>query len=72
MFIFRYYYSGNCFNLFNFRFMDTYNVVCRENGTVICENLTLDMANYMIHEFECIDKLNNEFTLNFYEIIEIN
>ncbi len=74
MFIIYYIYYSNCINFIYSKLliMQTYNVVCRENGSIICENLTLDMANYMIHEYECADKLNNEFTLNFYEIIEIN
>ncbi len=49
--------------------METYKIVCRETGDIICDDLSYDMATYMVHEYECQDKINGNYVVDFYEII---
>jgi hypothetical protein len=47
---------------------DNYEIVCRENGTVIVRNLTYDEATAMVIAFESEDIQNDEFDENFYQV----
>ena len=49
--------------------METYKIICKETGDTICNDLSYDMATYMVHEYECQDKINGDYVVDFYEII---
>jgi hypothetical protein len=50
--------------------MKTYKVINRETGEVICSELDLDMAEFMLHDYEKQDIYDGTFVKDFYQIIE--
>jgi hypothetical protein len=50
--------------------MKTYKVINRETGEVICSELDLDMAEFMLHDYEKQDIHDGTFVKDFYQIIE--
>ena len=49
--------------------METYKIICKETGDTICNDLSYDMATYMVYEYEWQDKINGDYVVDFYEII---
>jgi hypothetical protein len=50
--------------------MKTYKVINRETGEIICSELDLDMAEFMLHDYEKQDIMDGIFVKDFYQIIE--
>ena len=47
---------------------ENYQIICREQGTIICRNLTLEEAETLVARYEMEDISNDEFDENFYQI----
>jgi hypothetical protein len=47
-----------------------YIIKCRETGTVIEEESTLEEAMETLEDYEKTDKKEGNYTLDFYEIVE--
>jgi hypothetical protein len=45
-----------------------YQIICREDGTIICSNITLEEAENLVENYEMEDFANGEFDENFYQI----
>jgi hypothetical protein len=48
-----------------------YIIKCRETGTVIEEESTYAAAENTLYEYEETDKKEGNYTLDFYEIVEV-
>jgi hypothetical protein len=48
-----------------------YQIICREDGTIICSDLTLAEAENLVANYEMEDFANGEYDENFYEISKV-
>jgi len=45
-----------------------YQIICREDGTIICSNLTLEEAENLVANYEMEDFANGEWDKDFYQV----
>jgi hypothetical protein len=50
----------------------SYQIICREDGTIICSDLTLAEAENLVANYEMEDFANGEWDKDFYQISEVN